>query len=82
MSLGRSTPFKRMRSPPGRLSYDPMCTPSGDGFDDAALDNVRTQKRYLSEVRQGFSALVALLRPLHHYFPYRVQSTEFNTKLG
>ncbi len=50
MSLARSTPFKRMRSPTGRLSYDPMCTPTFDGFDDAALDNVRSQKRYLSEV--------------------------------
>lgn len=50
MSLGRSTPFKRMRSPTGRLSYDPMCTPTCDEYDDAALDNVRSHKRYLSEV--------------------------------
>ena len=50
MSVARSTPFKRMRSPTGRVSYDPMCTPSFDGFDDATLDNVRSQKRYLSEV--------------------------------
>ncbi|KAK9916951.1 hypothetical protein WJX75_009153 [Coccomyxa subellipsoidea] len=49
MSLGRSTPFKRMRSPTGRLSYDPMCTPTCDEYDDAALDNVRSHKRYLSE---------------------------------
>ncbi|BDA40926.1 hypothetical protein COCOBI_01-5800 [Coccomyxa sp. Obi] len=49
ISVARSTPFKRMRSPTGRLSYDPMCTPTFDGFDDAALDNVRSQKRYLSE---------------------------------
>lgn len=47
---GRGTPLKRLRSPPGRMSFDHVLSPPCDALDDAALDNVRSQKRYLSEV--------------------------------
>lgn len=54
-SSPRATPFgKRLRSPPGATAQhagDPWRAAATCGtYDDAALDNVRSQKRYLSEV--------------------------------
>ena len=52
-SSPRGTPFaKRLRSPPAATQHaDPWRTAAACGaYDDAALDNVRSQKRYLSEV--------------------------------
>ena len=66
----RGTPLKRLRSPESRMQPDSLLSPVRDRtIGDGCLDNMRTHKRFLSEVRHTslYQSTLALSAAIHAY---------------